>query len=73
MEKEHTWHVYFINCDCSGHYEARSRTVPDTKHMRCQLCKRPIGDMQERDYGVVKAISEAEAIKKAKDRRRSIY
>jgi hypothetical protein len=73
MEKEYTWHVYFINCDCAGHFEARLRIVPDTKYMRCQLCRKQVGPMQERDYGVVKAMSEAEAIKKAKDRRRSIY
>jgi hypothetical protein len=67
MEKEYTWHVYFINCDCSGHFEARRRVVAETKFMRCQLCKKRIGLMQEREYGSVRALSESEAIKKAKN------
>jgi hypothetical protein len=67
MEKERTWHVYFINCDCGGHFEARLRVVAETKFMRCQLCKKQIGPLQEREYGSVRALSESEAIVKAKN------
>ena len=55
MEKERTWHVYFINCDCGGHFEARRRVVAETN-------------------GSVRALSESEAIVKAKNiKKKDIY
>ena len=63
--KIYKWHVYFINCDCAGHYEARRREVPGTQFMRCQLCGKQIYD--ERDCGIVYADSDREAIRKVRE------
>ena len=61
------WHVYFINCDCSGHYEARKRVVRETQFMRCQLCGKQIC-AGEHYIGKVEADSDSQAIKKAREK-----
>jgi hypothetical protein len=60
------WHVFFINCDCASYHDVRKKMPSLNQYMRCKYCKKQLGDMQVYFKATIEAISDTEAIEKAK-------
>ena len=68
MAKMRLWTVVLVNCDSCGSYHwARLKDIDLTKFAvaRCRICRKPLGDMECRFIGRVRAETEEQAIKKA--------
>lgn len=64
------WHVYHVNCDCCSYDMARMRHNNPGTWMRCDYCKKQLGDMETFYRGRFHARTESGAILMADNKER---